>query len=140
MKETESAHRKIQDMIDCYAANDPLKEMSEIGEESELDEAAVKWIALAALHGVNQNAKKISIRHTGDGNVRVTAKYREAELPSPGAAIGQRVIDLIRNVTHMEGEKGKTPIALGVRNDSLELKAKVEIEDGGQSLTLKFPE
>lgn len=140
MKDTESAHRKIQEMIDCYAANDPLKEMSEIGEESELDEAAVKWIALAALHGVNQNAKKISIRHTGDGNVRVTAKYREAELPSPGAAIGQRVIDLIRNVTHMEGEKGKTPIALGVRNDSLELKAKVEIEDGGQSLTLKFPE
>jgi len=139
MKDTESTHQKIQEMIDCYATNDPLKEMSQINAETELDEAAVKWIALAALHGVNQNAKKISVRHTGDGNVRVTAKYREAELPSPGAAIGQRIIDLLRGVTHMEGEKGKTPLALGIRNDSVELKAKVETEDGGQSLTLKFP-
>jgi len=139
MKDTESTHQKIQEMIDCYATNDPLKEMSQIGAETELDEAAVKWIALAALHGVNQNAKKISIRHTGDGNVRVTAKYREAELPSPGAAIGQRVIDMVRGVAHIEGEKGKTALALGMRNDSVELRATVETEDGGQSLTLKFP-
>ncbi|MCF8079050.1 MAG: hypothetical protein K9K88_07200 [Desulfobacterales bacterium] len=139
MKDTESTHKKIQEMIDCYAVNDPLKEMSQINAESDPGEAAVKWIALAVLHGVNQNAKKISIRRAGDGSVRVTAKYREAELPSPGEAVGQRVIDLIRGVTHMEGEKGKVPFALGVRNDSLTLKAKVETEDGEQSLTLKFP-
>jgi hypothetical protein len=93
----------------------------------------------SSLHGVNQSAKKISIRHTGDGNVRVTVQYREAELPSPGAAIGRRIADLLRGVTHMEGKKGKSPLALGIRNDSIELKAKVETEDGGQTLTLKFP-
>jgi len=30
----------------------------------------------------------------------------------------------VREITHIEGDKGKTLLALGMRNDSLELKVK----------------
>jgi hypothetical protein len=140
MKDTESAHKQIQEMIDCYATTDPLKEMSDIGKEADPEQAAVKWIALAALHGVNHNAKKISIRREADGTVKVTAKYREAELPGPGADLGQRIIEAFRAVTHLDREKGKSALALGMRDGSVELSVKVKAEDDGETATLKFPE
>ena len=62
MRDKETLHRKVQELIDCFATTDPLKEMSELGKDSDKDEAALKWLALAALHGINMNAKKISIR------------------------------------------------------------------------------
>jgi hypothetical protein len=139
MKDTESAHKKVQEMIDCYATSDPLKEMSDIGKETDPDAATAKWIALAALHGVNQNAKSISIRREAGGEVSVTAKYRQAELPNPGGDLGGRIIDTVRSITHLEGEKAKTPLALGMRDGSLELNVKSESEGGGETITIKFP-
>ena len=47
MKEKRNLHLKVQELCDCYATNDPLKEMSEIKADSDKDEAAVKWLALA---------------------------------------------------------------------------------------------
>ena len=62
MKEKRNIHLKVQEMCDCYATEDPLKEMSEIKGDKDQGEAAEKWLALAALHGVNNNAREISIR------------------------------------------------------------------------------
>jgi hypothetical protein len=126
-------------MCDCYATTDPLKEMSEIKSDSDQEEAAVKWLALAALHGVNNNAKEVSITRTKDGNVSVTAKYRESELPSPGSKIGQKIMNAVREITHIESGKGKSPLALGIREDSIELKIKMKSKDKGESVTLTFP-
>jgi len=140
MKEKRNIHLKVQELCDCYATNDPLKEMSEIKGDSDQEEAAAKWLALAALHGVNDNAKEVSITRSPDGNIRVTAKYREAELPSPGPAIGEKIMSAVREITHIEGAKGKSPLALGIRNDSIELKIKMKSKDEGEKATLKFPE
>ncbi len=139
MKEKRNIHLKVQELCDCYATNDPLKEMSEIKGDGDQDEAAEKWLALAALHGVNDNAKEVSITRSPDGNIRVTAKYREAELPSPGAEIGEKIMNAVRDITHIEGGKGKSPLALGIREDSIELKIKMKSKDEGQKVTLKFP-
>ena len=139
MKEKRNIHLKVQELCDCYAANDPLKEMSEIKGDSDQDEAAAKWLALAALHGVNDNAKEVTIRRFPDGNIKVTAKYREAELPSPGAEIGEKIINAVREITHIEGGKGKSPLALGIREDSIELKIKMKSKDEGERVTIKFP-
>jgi hypothetical protein len=57
MKAKRNLHLKVQEMCDCYATNDPLKEMSVIKTDADKAEAAVKWLALAALHGVNNNAE-----------------------------------------------------------------------------------
>ena len=139
MKEKRNIHLKVQELCDCFATNDPLKEMSEIKGESDQDEAAAKWLALAALHGVNDNAKEVTIRRSPDGDIKVTAKYREAELPSPGAEIGEKIMNAVREITHIEGGKGKSPLALGIREDSIELNIKMKSKGEGEKVTIKFP-
>ena len=139
MKEKRNIHLKVQEMCDCYATTDPLKEMSEIKGDSDPEEAAVKWLALAALHGVNNNAREVSIRRSKDGNIKVTATYRESELPTPGAEIGEKIMHTVREITHIESGKGKSPLALGIREDSIELKIKMKSKDKGDRVTLTFP-
>ncbi len=140
MKEKRNVHLKVQELCDCYATNDPLKEMSTVKNEGDKDEAALKWLALTALHGVNGNAEKITITRSKDGEISVTAKYRESELPSPGSEVGAKIMEAVREITHIEGDKGKTPLALGIRNDSIEIQVKMNSEEGKEKVTLKFPE
>ena len=139
MKDKRNLHLEVQEHIDCFANTDPLKEMSAIGGDADKDQAALKWVALAVLHGINYNAKKVSLRTTADGTTTVQAKYRKADLPSPGGDIGRNVIDAVRKITHFEGDKGKGPLALGVRNDSLEIRVSVERNEHGETVTFKFP-
>ena len=140
MKEKRNLHLKVQELCDCYATNDPLKEMSQIKKDSDTDEAALKWLALVALHGVNNNAKKVSISRLNNGEIKVTAKYREAELPSPGPEIGEKIMSAVREITHVESGKGKTPLALGIRQDSIELEIKIKSKDDGEKVSITFPE
>jgi len=140
MKEKRNLHLKVQEMCDCYATGDPLKEMSIIKNEEDQGEAAIKWLALAALHGVNNNAEEITITRRPDGQVRVVAEYRESELPSPGSEVGRNIVDALREITHIEEDKGKTPLSLGIRNDSVNLQIKFKAQDGKEKITIKFPE
>ena len=140
MKEKRNVHLKVQELCDCYATNDPLKEMSVIKNDGDKDEAALKWLALASLHGVNDNASEVTITRSKDGEIRVTAKYRESELPSPGNEVGGKIMEAVREVTHIEGSKGKTPLSLGIRNDSIELEVKMKAKEGKEKVTIKFPE
>lgn len=140
MKDKETLHKRVQEQIDCFATTDPLKEMSDLVKEGDTGEAALKWIALAALHGINRNAKEITILQSGDGQIKVMAEYRPAELPSPGRSIGGKVIEFVRGITHLESEKGKTTLALGIRDSSIDLKVKVKKDENKEKVTLKFPE
>ena len=139
MKEKRNLHLKVQELCDCYATNDPLKEMSAVKNDTDKEEAAVKWLALAALHGVNNNAKEVTITRSSDGGVQVTAKYRESELPSPGSDVGTKIIEAVREITHIEDKKGKTQLALGIRNDSIELQVKIKEKEGREKVTIEFP-
>ena len=139
MKDTESLHQKVQGLCDCFATNDPLKEMSEVKNDSDTDEAALKWIALAILHGINSNAKEITISNNPTDGVKVTAEYRKADLPSPGDPIGSKIINAVREITHLEGSKAETTLAFGIRNNSMDLKIKSKHEDGNDKISIKFP-
>jgi hypothetical protein len=139
MKDSGNLHKKVQEMCDCYATTDPLKEMSILSRDADTESAAIKWLALAALHGVNQNAEQISIVRDNDGRISVIATYRETDLPSPGAEVGQRVFDTLREVTHIDADKGKTALALGVRDSSIELNVKIKKKNGGEKITIHFP-
>ena len=140
MKEKRNLHLKVQELCDCYATNDPLKEMSKIKSDGDKEEAALKWLALTALHGVNNNAKEVTITRTADGAVEVRARYRESELPSPGTEVGARIMEAVREITHIEGRKGKSPLALGIRNDSIELKVKMKEKENRTEVTIGFPD
>jgi hypothetical protein len=140
MKDKRSLHLKVQELCDCYATTDPLKEMSELKKEPDKDDVALKWLALATLHGINSNAKKITITRSEDGEVNVTAEYRVAELPSPGSQIGNSIIEAVREITHVDEDKGKTPLAIGIRDGNIEIGVKVKKDKDNESITLKFPE
>ena len=137
MKEKRNLHLKVQEMCECYASTDPLKSMSQMANEEDADEAAVKWIALAALHGINSNAKKIKISQHGD-SVDVTAEYRPAELPAPNGAIADKIMAAIREITHIETTKGKLPLTLGIRDSSVDVTVKVKSKKEKNSVTLEF--
>ena len=140
MKDTENLHKHVQEMVDCYATTDPLREMSILKNDADRNEAAVKWLALAALHGVNQNASKITIIRDYENRVKVVAEYRDSELPSPGTDVGDRIFSAVREMTHTEEEKGKTAFALGMRDSSLDLKVQFKKKDYGEKITQKFPD
>ena len=139
MKDKESRHKKIQEMIDCYAAKNPLKEMSEIQDEKDISEASIKWLALAGLHGINMNASEIKIKKSSDGKIKITAKYRPAELPSPGTATGNKIIQDIRDITHLEENNGESMLTLGVREGSIDIKVTVKKDYNGEEVLLHFP-
>jgi hypothetical protein len=139
MKDTGNIHQKVQGLCDCYATNDPLQEMSKVPKDTDADEAALKWIALAILHGINNNAKEITISNSKDKGPKVIAEYRKAELPSPGGPIAEKIIHAMREITHLDGEKAKTTLAFGIRNNSMDLQIKSRHEDGEDKITIKFP-
>ena len=139
MKDSNSLHLKVQEHIDCYATTDPLKEMSDIKAEAGKDDAALKWLALAALHGINNNAEKIVISRSENDETSVTAEYYKSNLPSPGSEIGEKIMQTIRDIIHIEGDEGKSQLALGVRDSSLTIEVKVKTKEEGEKLTIKFP-
>ena len=140
MKDTENIHQKVQEHIDCFATTDPLKEMAELQQEGDVEDAGVKWLAFATLHGINQNAKKITVAKNTDGQISVTAEYRPAHLPSPGNKAGEQIFSVIRDITHLEGKSGEIPLAMGVRDSSVQMNVKLETDNGLEKLVLKFPE
>ena len=137
MKEKRNLHLRVQEMCDCYATSDPLSSMAQMSDESDAEEAAVKWLALAVLHGINANAKKITISQSGD-DVTVEAEYRKSALPAPTSDVAQSIIAAAREITHIDQAKGKTPLSLGVRDSSITVEVKVKSKDDRNRLSLKF--
>ena len=140
MKEKRNLHLKVQELSDCFATTDPLREMSALINDADTDEAALKWLALSALHGITANAKKITIKKSSDGTVTVSAKYRRAVLPTPGNEVGDKIFQALREITHIEGDKGKTPLSLGIRGNSIDLGVKIKKDKEGEKVSIKFPE
>ena len=138
MKDMGTPHKRMQELCDCFAETDPLKEMALLGADADKEEAALKWLALAILHGVDRNAKKICLERTAKGSVKAEAKYRDTELPTPGAEIGGKVIEAARQISHIENEKGEMPIAVGIRDSSIEIRMEVERKHGDEKITLTF--
>ncbi|MDJ0808503.1 MAG: hypothetical protein QNJ48_08260 [Desulfobacterales bacterium] len=139
MKDERNLHLKVQELCDCFATTDPLREMSQIPAAADEEEIGLKWLALAALHGVNSNASKITLSKADDGNIRVTAEYRTADLPSPGPNVGDKILAAIREITHIDTEKGKTRLALGMRDSSIDLEVKLKSKKGYEKVSIKFP-
>jgi hypothetical protein len=139
MKDTENLHLKVQELCDCFSTTDPLKEMSKMKNDENNQDAALKWLALAALHGINNNAKKISLKKTYDGKVFVIAEYRDTELPSPGADIANNILEAVREIIHIEDKKGKSKLAFGIRDSSLDLEISVKDKEDYKKVSIKFP-
>ncbi len=140
MLDKRSLHMKVQEQADCFATTDPLSEMAGLVKEQDPEEGAIKWIALAVLHGIDRNAEKISLRRNADGGVSVIAEYRKSELPIPPLPIGRKVFDVVKEITHIDGDKGQVPVAIGIRDSSIELDMKLDRNGAEEEVVLKFPD
>lgn len=140
MENKRNLHLEVQEHIDCFGDTDYLREMSTVKNDTDIAQAALKWLALAALHGINANAEKITLKIEEDGSPEVSAKYRKAKLPSPGDDVGKEIVKTIQEITHIEGDKGKMPLALGVRDSNVNLEIKLKTENGRTKVNIEFPE
>ena len=140
MKDFNTLHQKIQEHMTCFAASDLLKEMSRIADEENSDDAAVKWLALTVLHGINSRAETIEFTKNGDGRVRVSAGCRKSDLPDLPPALGDRVLETARQVIHVDRDRGKSLLSLGLGRDSLVLEVSVDSSEKGERVSLKFPD
>ncbi len=140
MEDKRNLHLKVQEMAQCYSSRDPLPAMSELAGEADAQEAAIKWLALAVLHAVGAGARKITLDLDPQGQAVVTAEYRATTLPSPGPVVAGQVLDYAQRILHLEGDKAKGLLALGLGNDNLEVQVKYEAHKGARQLRLKFGE
>jgi len=138
MKDTQNKHLKVQEFVDCYATTDFLTEMVKIDNESDGQDAALKWLSLAALHGINEYAEKISISRNKNGRVKVTAEYREKDLPVMNPAVADTIFDTVREISHIDKSHGKTRMALGVRDSSVDLNLELKEKSDKTKLTIRF--
>ncbi len=134
-------HARLQEMCDCYMETDYREEIEKMASESSVDveEDALKYLALSILYATTEKAKKLSFKKKR-GERKVTVKAEEKmELPMPPGEITDKVFEIMRSITHLEGKKGREPFSLGLRDGRMELGVKVKKEEDKESLKLRFP-
>jgi len=134
-----SYHLRLQEFCDCFMETDPKKELEKASAgisgdpTGDLDELALKFLGLAIFYGASEKAK--------DGKVLFTVDAKgEYQLPPPSLRVSDRVIHIARSITHIDGDKGKLPVSMGLRNDRIDLTFQFDRKSEGESFTISFPE
>ena len=134
-------HLKLQEMCDCYMETDfqaLMQNMSGAG-AGDLDENAVKYLALAIMYAITKKAEKLSFKKKGEEiDVKVKNDDKE-ELPPPPGVVLERVFAIMRTILHIEEDKGEMDFSLGLRSGEVNVRVKVAKEGDKQSLKIKFP-
>ena len=137
-------HLKLQEMCDCYLETDFTRQLNAMvkGTSKDLEEDAIKYLALAIMHGVSDRARTLKLKKKKDGAIKavLTIEDEKVSLPSPSPALFDRIIGVIRAILHFEEGGGSMPLALGLRNSNLELMVKLKEKEGDTSLKLAYPE
>jgi hypothetical protein len=140
-KLTMNYHLKLQEMCDCYLETDFLPEMQHMSTSlpsDDLEEDAIKYLALAIMHAITEQAAKLSLKKKGDA-ITVTVKdTQKRQLPTPAAAVFGKIIEIVRAILHIEEDKGKLPLSLGLRNGEVNVTVKIKREDDKESVAFSF--
>jgi hypothetical protein len=140
-KITVNNHLKLQEMCDCYMETDFLSAMQGMaeGESKDVDEDAIKYLALAIMYGLTQKAEKLSFKKKRN-ELKVKVKNGSKEkLPLPHATVLEKIIEIMRSILHIEVDKGEMEFSLGLRSGEVNLMVEVERKKDKQSLKIQFP-
>ncbi len=125
MAETESPHLRLQQQIDCQLetkARSALDAWEQNGWNEEPgtdgDEAPLKYLALVMLDAIEERATRVAIDKDGGAIVYADTTYNLPKAPDHVIARG---LELLREISGMAGPGDQGKLALGIRNDSLEL-------------------
>jgi hypothetical protein len=147
IKDERNYHQRLQEFCDCYMETDPKKELEKASKGisgdpcGNLDELALKFLGLGIFYGASEKAKKISIQRFKDGNVifAVDAKGKY-QLSPPTIQLADRVISIARAITHIDGDEGKLPVAMGLRTDRIDITFQFDRKGGEETFSISFPE
>ena len=135
-------HLKLQEMCDCYLETDFLTAMQGMAgvDSKDIEEDAIKYLALAIMFAITQKAEKLSFKKKGeDLKVRIKNNTKE-KLPVPSAAVLDKAFEIMRAILHIEEDKGEMEFSLGLRSGEVNVTVKVERDGDRQSLKIKFPQ
>ncbi len=146
IKDDRNYHQRLQEFCDCFLETDYRKELEAASKGvsgdpgGDPDELALKFFGLALLYGANEEANKIFLQRSKEGKVSLAVEARgNYQLPPPSTNLADRVFSIARSITHIDKDKGKIPLSLGLRNDRMEIGLEFDRNGGGESLSLAFP-
>ncbi len=125
MPDIESPHLRLQQQIDCQLEVTPrptLEAWEKAGWKdapgTDVDESPLKYMALVLLDAIEERAPRLSIDRDEGVTVFSESTY---SLPKAPPHIIARGLEILREITGLEGPVGQGRLALGIRSDSLEL-------------------
>jgi hypothetical protein len=147
MKDERNYHQRLQEFCDCFIETDPKKELEKAAKgvsgdpSSSQDELALKFLGLTIFYGATEKAKKISIGRSKDGKVKFSIESKGTyQLPPPNPQVTDRIISIARSITHIDGDQGKEPVSMGLRNDRMDITFTFDRKPGEESFSILFPE
>ncbi len=145
-KDERSYHQRLQEFCDCFLETDFRQELEKASQgvsgdpSGDPDEMALKFLGVTILYGANEESKKISLQRTKEGKTVLAVEARgHYQLPPPSPQVADRIISIARSITHIDGDQGKQPLSLGLRNDRMELTLQFDRKAGGETFTILFP-
>jgi len=125
MADSENPHLRLQQQVDCQLevkARDALAAWEKNGWHEEPgtdgDEAPLKYLALVLLDAIEERAVRLSVERDKGVTVYGESTYTLPQAPAHYIARG---LEILREIAGVGAGKGEGKIALGIRNDSLEL-------------------
>jgi hypothetical protein len=126
MKDATSAHQSLQNLISCYIETNPAEALKSWADKNwkvesfeDADEACLKYVALLILDAIDSRAEKIVLEKGCPA--LVAKKGSEHMLPAAPESMLARGLEILRELSGMEGATAKGVLSLGIRNDSIEL-------------------
>lgn len=144
---TRSLHLRLQEYCDCYLETDQRQEIALIHKKGaatdvtkDREEMALKFLSLIILHGIQKSAKKITLTKKGRDEVSLDIEAVEQyALPGPRVDIADEIFRIMHSITHLESDRGKEILSLGLRNDRLELTVEFASTQWEHILIISFP-
>lgn len=125
MADVESPHLRLQQQIDCQLEVDPKVALATWEKQgwreepgTDADEAPLKYLALVLINAIEEKAVRIAVDKDAGVIVYGNSTY---ELPKAPQHYIARCLEILREITGINGPSGEGTLALGVRNDSLDL-------------------
>ena len=140
LKGRSTFHMRLQEMCDCYMETDYRQELENMvaQREGDLEEETLKYLALLILLTITEKGRKLTIKRK-KGEDKVTVKAEEKiVLSTPSLEVTEKVFEIMRSITDLEGPKGKEPFSLGIRDSRMELEVTLKKKNQEESVTLAF--
>jgi hypothetical protein len=122
---TESPHLRLQQQVDCQLETTPrtaLEAWAKNGWNDEpgtdADESPLKYVALVLLDAIEERAVRLTVDKDQGVTVYGDATYTLPKAPAHTIARG---LEIVREITGMEGGTAKGTLSLGIRGDGLEV-------------------